>query len=100
MTLFMKSLVKSNKNDFLDAEAIAEAVERQNMRFVPLETDDQLDLQSLHRVRKRLVVFGAYRGDQPTARLPVRTRYHLPQGAEPPLCKQIPEILENANENL
>ena len=33
---FVKPFVKSNKNDFLDAEAIAEAVERQNMRFVPI----------------------------------------------------------------
>jgi transposase len=47
--------VKSNKNDFLDAEAIAEAVARGNMRFVPIKTDDQLDLQALHRVRDRLV---------------------------------------------
>jgi len=52
---FVKPFVKSNKNDFLDAEAIAEAVARQNMRFVPIKTDDQLDLQALHRVRDRLV---------------------------------------------
>ena len=32
---FVKPFVKSNKNDFVDAEAIAEAVERKNMRFVP-----------------------------------------------------------------
>jgi transposase len=51
---FVKPYVKSNKNDFLDAEAIAEAVARQNMRFVP-KTEDQLDLQALHRVRDRLV---------------------------------------------
>lgn len=38
--------VKSNKNGFVDAEAIAEAVERKNMRFVPIKTDDQLDLQA------------------------------------------------------
>ena len=44
---------KSNKNDYLDAEAIAEAVTRQNMRFVPIKTEDQLDLQGLHRVRER-----------------------------------------------
>jgi transposase len=44
---FVKPFVKSNKNDFLDAEAIAEAVDRQNMRFVPIKTDDQLDLQAL-----------------------------------------------------
>jgi transposase len=48
---FVKPFVKSNKNDFLDAEAIAEAVDRQNMRFVPIKTDDQLDLQAMHRVR-------------------------------------------------
>ena len=51
----MKPFVKSNKNDFVDAEAIAEAVDRKNMRFVPIKTDDQLDLQALHRVRDRLV---------------------------------------------
>jgi len=52
---FVKPFVKSNKNDFLDAQAIAEAVGRQNMRFVPIKTDDQLDLQALHRVRDRLI---------------------------------------------
>ncbi len=52
---FVKPFVKSNKNDFIDAEAIAEAVERRNMRFVPIKTDDQLDLQGIHRVRDRLI---------------------------------------------
>src|ERR1700691_4157302 len=52
---FVKPFVKSNKNDFLDAEAIAEAVDRQNMRFVPIKTEDQLDLQAMHRVRDRLI---------------------------------------------
>ena len=52
---FVKPFVKSNKNDFVDAEAIAEAVERKNMRFVPIKTDDQLDLQAIHRIRDRLV---------------------------------------------
>jgi transposase len=52
---FVKPFVKSNKNDFIDAEAIAEAVERKNMRFVPIKTDDQLDLQAMHRIRDRLV---------------------------------------------
>jgi transposase len=49
---FVKPFLKSNKNDYLDAEAIAEAVQRPNMRFVPIKTDDQLDLQALHRDRK------------------------------------------------
>ena len=53
--LIAAQFVKSNKNDFVDAEAIAEAVERKNMRFVPIKTDDQLDLQAMHRIRDRLV---------------------------------------------
>jgi transposase len=52
---YVKSYVKTNKNDYIDAEAIAEAVTRPSMRFVPIKTDDQLDLQSLHRVRERWV---------------------------------------------
>ena len=52
---FVKPFRKSNKNDYLDAEAIAEAVTRHNMRFVPIKTEGQLDLQGLHRVRERLV---------------------------------------------
>jgi transposase len=51
----VRPYVKSNKNDYRDAEAIAEAVECENMRFVPIKTDQQLDLQALHRVRERLV---------------------------------------------
>lgn len=52
---FVRPFVKSNKNDYVDAEAIAEAVQRPTMRFVPIKTEDQLDLQALHRVRDRLV---------------------------------------------
>jgi transposase len=53
---YVKPYVKTNKNDYIDAEACAEAVGRPSMRFVPIKTDDQLDLQSLHRVRERWVV--------------------------------------------
>src|SRR5271154_2188717 len=52
---YVKPYVKTNKNDYIDAEAIAEAVGRPSMRFVPIKTDDQLDLQSLHRIRERWV---------------------------------------------
>jgi transposase len=51
---FVRPFAKSNKN-VVDVKAIAEAVERKNMRFVPINTDDQLDLQALHCVRDRLV---------------------------------------------
>src|SRR6202140_3171084 len=43
---------KGQKNDFRDAEAIAEAVQRPTMKFVATKTADQLDLQALHRVRE------------------------------------------------
>ena len=52
---YVKPFVKTNKNDYLDAEAIAEAVQRPTMRFVPIKSDEQLDLQALHRVRDRWV---------------------------------------------
>jgi transposase len=52
---FVKPYVKSNKNDMRDAEAIAEAVMRPTMRFVPPKAIEQQDVQSLHRVRERLI---------------------------------------------
>ena len=52
---YVKPFLKSHKNDYRDAEAIAEAVQRPTMRFVPFKSDEQLDLQALHRVRSRLV---------------------------------------------
>jgi transposase len=53
---YVKPFVKTNKSDFIDAQAIAEAVCRPTMRFVPIKTDDQLDMQSLHRVRERWIM--------------------------------------------
>jgi hypothetical protein len=52
---FVKPYVKSSKNDTNDAEAICEAVSRPHMRFVPAKSVEQQDIQSLHRVRSRLV---------------------------------------------
>jgi transposase len=52
---YVRPYVKTNKNDFLDAEAFAEAVSRPTMRFVPLKTPAQLELQAIHRARFRLV---------------------------------------------
>src|SRR6476661_9418569 len=52
---YVRAYSKGQKNDFRDAEAIAEAVQRPTMRFVATKTADQLDLQALHRVRGRLV---------------------------------------------
>lgn len=52
---YVKPFLKGHKNDYRDAEAIAEAVQRPTMRFVPFKSGEQLDLQALHRVRNRLV---------------------------------------------
>jgi transposase len=52
---YVRPCSKGQKNDFRDAEAIAEAVQRLTMKFVATKTADQLDLQALHRVRERLV---------------------------------------------
>jgi transposase len=52
---YVRPYSKGQKNDFRDAEAIAEAVQRPTMRFVATKTADQLDLQALHRVRERFV---------------------------------------------
>jgi transposase len=95
---FVKPFVKSNKNDFIDAEAIAEAVGRENMRFVPIKTDDQLDLQALHRVRDRLMA-------RRTALINQIRAFLLERGivfAKSPirLREALPEVLENANQNL
>ena len=52
---YAKPFRQGHKNDFRDAFAVAEAVQRPTTRFVPAKTDEQLDLQALHRVRSRLV---------------------------------------------
>ena len=52
---YVKPFLKGHKNDYRDAEAIAEAVQRPTMSFVAIKTPDQMDLLALHRVRSRLV---------------------------------------------
>jgi len=52
---YVRPYVKAQKNDDRDAEAIAEAATRPTMRFIELKSAEQLDMQSLHRVRDRLV---------------------------------------------
>src|SRR5690349_25079109 len=52
---YVRPYVKAQKNDDRDAEAIAEAATRPTMRFVELKSETQLDMQTLHRARDRLV---------------------------------------------
>ena len=52
---YVRPYVKAQKNDDRDAEAIAEAATRPTMRFVALKSEEQLDMQTLHRTRDRAV---------------------------------------------
>lgn len=52
---FVKPYIKGNKNDMRDAAGIAEAASRAEMRFVPIKEEWQQDIQSIHRMRERLV---------------------------------------------
>ena len=51
---YVKPYVKGNKNDYNDAEAIAEAAQRPRMRLVPIKSIEQPDIQNLHRQRERI----------------------------------------------
>ena len=72
---YVKPFLKGHKNDYRDAEAIAEAVQRPTMHFVAIKTPEHMDLLALHRVRSRLVSQRTG-GDQSNPRLPDRARHH------------------------
>jgi transposase len=95
---FVKPYRKSNKNDFIDAEAIAEAVTKHNMRFVQIKTEEQLDVQAMHRVRDRLV-------QRRTALINEIRGFLLERGiifaADPiHLRKNLPGVIEDAEKSL
>jgi len=95
---FVKPYVKSNKSDFLDAEAIAEAVTRPSMRFVPVKTPAQQDLQAVHRVRSGLVRARTAQINQLRAFL-LENGLTIPRGVHA-LGRQVPGILEAAENGL
>jgi len=95
---FVKPYRKSDKNDFLDAEAIAEAVTKQNMRSVPIKTPEQLDVQAMHRVHDRLV-------QRRMALINEIRGFLLERGITFPvqpnhLRKNLPAVLEDCEQNL
>jgi transposase len=95
---YVRPFVKAQKNDYLDAEAIAEAVQRPTMRFVPLKTVDQLDLQALHRVRDRLVARRTGVINQLRAFL--LERGLTPRTGRQHLARILPELLGEAGDAL
>jgi transposase len=95
---FVKPYVKSNKNDMVDAEAICEAVQRPNMRFVPIKGIEQQDIQSLHRARSLAV---SHRTSQVNQIRGLLLEYGLTVAkGVASLRKALPEILEDADNGL
>jgi transposase len=76
---YVRPYIKAQKNDDRDAEGIAEAASRPTMRFVELKSQAQLDVQTLHRVRSRLVAERTNLINQLASDL-VGTRGNLPGG--------------------
>ena len=95
---YVKPYVKTNKNDSNDAEAICEAVSRPSMRFVPTKNIEQQDIQAVHRVRERLVHERTALVNQ-TRGILREYGIFIPVGIRP-LRNQIPEILEDAQNEL
>jgi transposase len=91
---YVKPYVKTNKSDYIDAEAIAEAVQRPRMRFAPIKTEEQLDLQALHRVRERWVMRRTAVVNQIRSLL-LERGLTLPKGRSH-LGQMLPRILEDA----
>src|SRR5262249_20412279 len=95
---YVKPFLKGHKNDYRDAEAIAEAVQRPTMHFVSIKTPEQMDLLALHRVRSRLVrqrtgVANQIRGFLLERGITVRQGFM-------PLRKALPEILSSKSDAL
>jgi transposase len=95
---FIKPYLKSQKNDFNDAEAIAEAVSRPTMRFVAVNSNEQLDLQAVHRIRDRLINERTAVINQIRAFL---IEYGLPvKVGRASLRRELPGVLEDAENGL
>jgi transposase len=95
---FVKPFLKSNKNDALDAEAITEAVQRPNMRFVAIKERAQQDIQAIHRMRSMAV--GRRNAQiQQIRGLLLEFGIAIPKGKYC-LEREIPSILEDADNGL
>jgi transposase len=95
---FVTPFVKSNKNDAVDAEAICEAAQRPNMRFVAIKTVEQQDIQATHRMRRLTVERRTAQVNQVRGLL-LEYGIDIPQGRAA-LMRRLPEILEDAANGL
>ena len=94
----VKPYVKTNKNDYNDAEAICEAVSRPNMRFVPIKSIEQQDIQILHRIRDKLVRKRTSVANQSRGFL-LEYGIAVPKGLAK-IRSQLPQILEDESNEL
>ena len=95
---FVKPYVKTNKSDRNDAEAICEAVARQNMHFVPVKTGEQQAVLALHRARQGFVKARTAQANQIRGLL-AEFGIVIPQGIGH-IAKRLPEILEDGENAL
>jgi transposase len=95
---FVKPYVKTNKSDRNDAEAICEAVARENMRFVPVKTAEQQTVLALHRARQGFVKARTAQGNQIRGLL-AEFGIVIPKGIGH-VAKSLPEILEDGENAL
>ncbi len=95
---FVKANLRGNKNDYNDALAIAESAVRGEMRFVPIKTTAQQDLQAVHRLRARRIAERTALCNQLRGLL-AEYGLILPQGVST-LRNRLPGILEDAENSL
>jgi transposase len=94
----VKAYVRGQKNDYNDARAIAEASGRPGLRFVPVKSKGQQDVQALHRLRagaikERTALCNRLRG------LLAEYGIAIPQGVGH-LRRRIPQLLEDGENGL
>jgi transposase len=94
---FVKPYVKPNKNDAADAEAICEALQRPNMRFVAPKSIEQQDVPSLHRIRSRRIAARTSLCNEIRGLL-TEYRVILPQGLNQLRKNQIHELEKALND--
>ena len=95
---YARPFVQTNKNDAADALALCEAASRPNMRYVAGKTIDQQDIQSLHRIRDRLISQRTALSNQIRGLLG-EYGVVLPQGIRA-IRRLMPSVLEDATNEL
>ncbi len=95
---FVRPFVKTNKNDAADAAAIWEAVQRPDMRFVVVKSEEQQSVLSLHRIREQLIKIRTMQVNQIRGLL-YEFGADLPQGRQKGL-KEVPDALADLEKSI